>query len=624
VVRRYTGQTPVRAIALGLIAAALAVPQVFHTSTEHVAVSVIVTDRNDRPVTDLTQDDFVLSVKGQNQAIADFKYVSIPSANRVVDLNAPTRPPADVAANAETAESSRAFVFGIDNTRIPASELVPLARLMTSVLRTLTAQDQVALIYTGRSDLSQDFTNDIDRLIDTVNSRRKASGSMDFSPYRSLMITLRNVVDTLASSHHARRAVFLVGTGGCSLDAISDEWKYCRDLVDAAKRADVPFYVLNPSLFTDAGVSAMSLTSPEDRAKAVQSARDDRDSMMTLAGATGGRAMSGAADPAAAAAQVVLENGSYYLLGFYPEPVVHDGKFHEINVSVKRPGVIVRARRGYVAPDSSPPKVMTATRAMTGQLGAGLDDPGLSIRAFAAPLSPAPQGRTRTLVTLEIAYPVPDGDTRALDDDVRVGILALSPDSKIKASFQRPIKLTGTWRPNAQGKLIVNETIDLPTEKLALRVGVTSRALGKTGTAHLSVEPPDLTDKHIQMSGLIIGSSSTVIDATMGLDSLKGIVPFQPTTSRTFTNAETLRVYARLSWRGKDDAATVRVSMAGRETPPMRESKITGREVTSGHHVGELDTTMALASLAPGDYVLKVEALAGGKNFVREVPFAIR
>ena len=45
--------------------------------------------------------------------------------------------------------------------------------------------------------------------------------------------------------------------------------------------------------------------------------------------------------------------GTYYVLGYHSSNAKFDGKFRLIEVRVKRPGVSVRARHGYLALDPS-------------------------------------------------------------------------------------------------------------------------------------------------------------------------------------------------------------------------------------------------------------------------------
>lgn len=94
-----------------------------------------------------------------------------------------------------------------------------------------------------------------------------------------------------------------------------------------------------------------------------------------LAIATGGRRYR-QAEPWLSPARLMAENGSYYLLGYYPSPLRDDGTFQEVDVRVTRPGAQVRARKGYTVPGSRAP-TLSPHRAMTTSLGAGLPDPGL-------------------------------------------------------------------------------------------------------------------------------------------------------------------------------------------------------------------------------------------------------
>jgi hypothetical protein len=70
-------------------------------------------------------------------------------------------------------------------------------------------------------------------------------------------------------------------------------------------------------------------------------------SLRMLADATDGLAIVGSNDIAGGLKRVVADLTSYYLLGYYSNAKL-DGKFHSITVRVKRPGVQVRARRGYL------------------------------------------------------------------------------------------------------------------------------------------------------------------------------------------------------------------------------------------------------------------------------------
>ena len=48
--------------------------------------------------------------------------------------------------------------------------------------------------------------------------------------------------------------------------------------------------------------------------------------------------------------RIIAANSRYYLLGYAPPAHPRDGRFHRIEVRVKRPGLTVTARRGYPSP----------------------------------------------------------------------------------------------------------------------------------------------------------------------------------------------------------------------------------------------------------------------------------
>src|SRR5206468_2542334 len=122
-------------------------------------------------------------------------------------------------------------------------------------------------------------------------------------------------------------------------------------------RANTSFYPVDPrglAVFDEdivpaagvgAGINANPTISPaEDRARLM--ARNT--SLRTLAEATDGLAVLDSNDLSRGLRRIVDDLSSYYLLGYYSTGKL-DGRFHALTVRVKRPGIQVRARRGYLA-----------------------------------------------------------------------------------------------------------------------------------------------------------------------------------------------------------------------------------------------------------------------------------
>lgn len=584
----------------------------FRTSTHYVAVDVVVTDRDDKPVTDLTRDDFEIVAGGRRQTITDFAFVHVPLATRAIELDMPALPPSDVASNGDTARASRAIVIFVDDPSLSAvlfcdgcpDVFVALKNALTRFLQSLSPDDQAAIVWQGRSDLSEDFTRDIPRLVDAVRNWKAAMGLLPVAlraPWRATVHSLNFAINALEGSRVARRAIVYVGASACNpIDESSLQGAECRDLYRRAREANVPIYTLDPRVNPPAA----------------------SDNMAELSLNTGGLAFLRQSRPLAAVDQILVDTGSFYTLGFYPDPLVNDGKYHAFKVNVRRDGVRVRARDRYLA-DKAVKPASTPNRDMTAALAAGVADPGIPIRVAASPLTQAPRG-VRTLVTIEVGYPAPATGREDWKDDLRVGILALSPDASIKASFQRPLTFTGQWKPTERATFVINETIDLPAEALTLRVGVTSKALARTGTAHLRVQVPNLRGTRLVMTPLVLGTSSAASDASSGLDLIRELVPFQPTTQRTFSKTETLHIHSRAYWGGTDPTLPFEIAIDDVSRPVTQSVQAASAPNGAGRRRAALDVSMSLEALSPGPHVLSVTARIGKEVVRREVPFEIK
>ena len=87
---------------------------------------------------------------------------------------------------------------------------------------------------------------------------------------------------------------------------------------------------------------------PPPRALGLPEARKQEvNGLMTLARSTGGRSVVDSNDMSAILRSVLEESSHYYVLGYAPRNTRERGRFRELKVSVSRPGVELRAPRGY-------------------------------------------------------------------------------------------------------------------------------------------------------------------------------------------------------------------------------------------------------------------------------------
>jgi len=181
--------------------------------------------------------------------------------------------------------------------------------------------------------------------------------------------------------------------------AMQDDEQFFRDLLNIANRANASFYPIDPrglAVF-DEPISKDTTGLPPPGTPTVTPPSVDmarlrarNDSLRTLAENTDGLAMVNSNALAGSFKKIVTDLSSYYLIGYYSTGKL-DGKFHSITVRVKRPGVNVRARRGYLA--ATPASIASPSRTSATSASPEATAEAAAVSAAIAPLG----GYTREL-----------------------------------------------------------------------------------------------------------------------------------------------------------------------------------------------------------------------------------
>ncbi|HJZ71971.1 MAG TPA: VWA domain-containing protein [Vicinamibacterales bacterium] len=637
----------------------------FRVRVDYVEVDVVVTDRQGNLVRDLKKEDFQVLEDGKGQAINTFTFVDIPveRGDRPLFADSPIEP--DVKTN-ERPFDGRVYVMVIDDlhTRFGRSARVKIAAKQF-VERRLGANDLMAVVHTfGPSDANQEFTNNKRLLIaaiDRTNGKKLDSATANKTREyyatqgirqqgdplndpadnerafnaRNALDTLKNVAEWFGSVHGRRKSILFVSEGidydiydmiasnGSNHQSASMVMDATRDAIAAATRSNVAIYGIDPRGLTDLGDESIEIGSfPDDTSLGIgQSSlqnelRLSQDSLRTLSDETGGFAVVNRNDFASAYQRLVEDNSSYYVLAYYP-PDARPGRLHKIDVRVTRPGLTVRARKGYVTPKKvEESKTTNSKNPSTPELREALDSPlpvsGLTMHVFAAPFK-----GTAPNVSVLFGVEMRGRDLQlAQNAKLLLSYLAIDQNGKIKGgntdSLSMPNLKPETKARIEQTGLRMLNRLDLPPGKYSLRVAAHDTNGGNVGSVQYDLAVPDFQKEKFSISGLVLTSGLGAALPTVRADEqLKQVLPGPAISSRSFPQNDEIVLFTEVydnegSKPHKVDIVTTIRTDEGREvfkTDETRDSTDLG-----GARGGYGYTTkIPLKELEPGKYVLKVE-----------------
>jgi hypothetical protein len=303
-----------------------------------------------------------------------------------------------------------------------------------------------------------------------------------------------------------------------------------------------------------------------------------------------------------------LESSTYYLVGFQSSDPGTDGRFRKIEVTVNRSGVEVRTRTGYYAPK----------KAASGPAGAvinGLPAGDLPVHVTAAPFA-VPGRREAEVIIMARMEPSSATPNRT---KVALAATAIDADSKSYGTQRQTMEITSAPGSRMQPDLLSH--LPLPPGRYMVRLAAESE--GRTGTVFVDVEVPDFAKSPLSLSGLVLqrGAAARVADKVIA-----SLIPVAPTTVREFSTADDVSVYLRVYQGGKGRVVPVRMlASVTSERNNVTSNQDAVIEVGDFGDARSADyrVMLPLAHLAPGEYLLEVEAQSGARRLKRSARFTV-
>jgi VWFA-related protein len=655
---------------------------VFRTGINYVRVDVIVSDKSGANVVDLKQSDFEVLEDGKPQAVENFKFIKL-DGGAVPDADGPPRAIRndDDEEREAARDDVRLFAIFLDDYHVRKENSIRVRQPIEQFVQTqLGPSDMIGLMYPLESVFNVRMTRNHNAV---VSGLEKFLGrKYDYTPLNDLerqytyypaetqeqirvrvsLSAIRGLIVHMGTLKEGRKSLIVVsegfsnrlppgitpigaaptgintGTAGivdpvglaglganqADFAAAIDMEQLLRDVYDEANKNNVSLYTVDPRglAVSEFDASDGSVAPGTDRLFL----NSTMDTLRTLAVETDGRAIVNRNDLAGGMKQIVRDVSAYYLIGYNSTQAPADGKFHEIKVRVKRPGVQVRSRKGYWAltreemamskatPKAPPPPAVTAALANVANSSAA--SRARSIRTWIG-TSRGENGKTRVTLVWE-PMPRRPGDPPMPENQqpARVAVTAVGSDGTPyfrgrvpDAALASRGSATETGSSARGPSQVVFET---PPGPLQLRLSVEGASAGVIDSEIRELAVPDLTKTTTSLGTPAVYRARTPRE----LQQMKGDPQAVPATTREFSRTD--RIFVRIPVYGAG-GPSLSVHLLNRTGQPMSEVPAAPPAQPSG------DSTIdvPVAGLAPGEYVLEIKATGEGGEAKELVGFRV-
>ena len=471
-----------------------------------------------------------------------------------------------------------------------------------------------------------------DQAASIVRSRAQSMQSQGARLTQNTLSGLEKLVQS-AKNLPGRKVLFFLSGGFLIENQRGDSISKLRDITSAAAKNGVVVYSMDTRGLVSTLHDAATERPFDPFGRLSVSTHGEltatQDGMHALAADTGGKAIFNTNDLKKGLAPAMKETSEYYVLAWKPDDdLQRQRRFRNLEIKlIDRSDLTVRVRKGYYDLDPSPapvavketsPKPASSADELREAIIAPYPERELPILLSADYYDLAGKGAIlSTAIQMPGEFLVfgqqPDGKIQAVVD-----LTAVYYDDKgeAKTSVSERIVTTAPTleaAKNYRNDITFTYPAKLPPGLYQVRVAVRDDKSGRTGSAHAWIEIPDLANKKLAMSTVLVGERTQ--NMMTNVSSPGGVSPVALSASHRFRRESTLRfliftyntVFSTAD--NKPDAA-VQVQVV-RDNQPVITTAL--RKINTE---GVLDLTrlpyaaeIPLNELVPGRYRLRVTVI---------------